>query len=269
MNDNLVIKIFNAKDSKKFQTESKLLSADFDFLKPKLIAASENDELLKRSYIIMTFIEGLSLGSVWHKANDVQREKLIAEISKNLKTINKIDPVKINLKSPVSWQDSLFNGSKELTAELQERNIIDKLTADKTVQFVKNNLGVLSDSPLYLVYWDIHFDNFIVNENFELKAMIDLENVELTALDYPLFVIKKMMDEPKKYLREKDEKYARKEDYVQLEEWYRKYYPEMFLFDKLDQRIEIYQLLDILHLMKNWSHLLELPKKLRSIISNS
>lgn len=89
---------------------------------------------------------------------------------------------------------------------------------------------------MYPVYWDIHFDNSIVNEKFELQAIIDLENVELTPLDYPLVIVKKQTDEPEKYLREENEKYANKKDYVQLMAWYKKYYPEMFAFENLKDR---------------------------------
>jgi hypothetical protein len=40
--------------------------------------------------------------------------------------------------------------------------------------------------------------------------------VELTALDYPLFVIEKQTDNPKQYLRKEDEKYANRDDYKNL-----------------------------------------------------
>ena len=86
--------------------------------------------------------------------------------------------------------------------------------------------------------------------------------MRIAALDYPLFVVKKLTDEPQKYLREEDEKYANLKDYARLKEWYKKYYPEMFAFDNLEQRIKIYQLIDTLHLLVDWSSDRELYKKL-------
>ena len=114
-------------------------------------------------------------------------------------------------------------------------------------------------------YWDVHLDNFIVNDRFELQAIIDLENVELTALDYPLFAIEKMMHEPHKYLAEEDEKYADVKDYAKLKTWYRKYYPEMFDFKDQKTRVELYQLLDALHLAVDWSHVPELSEQINAL----
>jgi hypothetical protein len=123
-------------------------------------------------------------------------------------------------------------------------------------------------SKLYPVYWDIHFDNFIVNDEFELQAVIDLENVELTSLDYPLFVIQKQTDEPEKFLREEDEKYADIKDYEKLKSWYQSYYPEMFEFVNIETRLAVYQLLDTLHLLNDgWSHVKELHANLEKLMS--
>lgn len=137
----------------------------------------------------------------------------------------------------------------------------------KVLQTLEKNISVLADGKLHPVYWDIHFDNFIVNENFELQAIIDLENVELTSLDYPLVVVKKQMDEPEKYLNEEDEKYVDKKDYTQLMAWYKKYYPEMFAFENLEERIRLYEVWDTMHLLVDWPHVKSLYKKLDNLIS--
>lgn len=158
-------------------------------------------------------------------------------------------------------------GGKERVARLRNKNIIDESTEEKAMETLTRSSTALANSKLYSVYWDIHFDNFIVNDNFELQALIDLENVELTSLDYPIFVIQKQADEPEKYLRAEDEKYADKKDYAKLIDWYKKYYPEMFVFDDLDTRLKVYQLLDTLHLLADWAHVKELHKKLHELIA--
>jgi aminoglycoside phosphotransferase (APT) family kinase protein len=267
LNDDLVIKLFNTKDSRRFDTESAVLASTANFPKPKLIASNGPTEEIDRSYIIMTYVPGASLGTKWHLATDVQRENLVKEISKALRTINQINPSDIALKAEDSWEVSVLKGGQEQVTQLKNKNIIDAPTADKVIETLAKSSAALANSKTYSVYWDIHFDNFIVNDNFELQALIDLENVELASLDYPLFVIQKQTDVPEKYLREEDEKYADKKDYAKLKDWYRQYYPEMFDFDNLDTRLKVYQLLDTLNLLADWPHVKDLHAKLHELVA--
>ena len=266
LNDDLIIKLFNTKDLRRFQTERALLASEQPIRKPKLIASAEPDVIVDRGYVIMPYIPGLSLGSYWHRASDEQREKLIEEISQSLKIINKIKPSDIALEPGGSWRDLVVKRGEDLVAKLQATHTLDRDTAETTLRVLRGKSQILDGTGVLPVYWDIHFDNFIVSERFELQALIDLENVELASLDYPLFVVQKQMDEPEKYLREEDEKYADKEDYAKLKDWYRKYCPEMFAFDDLEVRVRLYQLLDTLHLLVDWSHVKSLYTKLDELL---
>jgi aminoglycoside phosphotransferase (APT) family kinase protein len=267
LNDNLILKLFNTEDARHFKTESALLASALPFAKPKLAASEMKDGVIDRDYIIMSFVPGISLGSVWHLATERQREHVIKEICQSLQIINNIEPSGIGLVVPSTWTASLSKRAEDLSTELLKRKIIDQQTAEKIGAFFRLRVHSLGKSDLCPVYWDIHFDNFIVNDQLQLQAIIDLENVELTALDYPLFVIQKQMDDPEKFLREEDEKFADKKDYVNLKAYYRKYYPQMFEFSDLDTRLKIYQLLDVLHLLKDWSHVKELYLKLDQLTS--
>lgn len=267
INDDLVIKLFNAEDARHFKTEAALLSSNFPFLKPRLIASAEKNEDNDRSYIIMSYIDGISLGSNWHRASDQQRENLIKEICKSLKVINQINPSDIALAEGAAWDVSIDNRANKLLAKLQDQKIIDAVIAKKVRNTIAKNLPSLANTEMYPVYWDIHFDNFIVNNNFKLRALIDLENVELAALDYPIFVIQKQVEEPEKFLREEDEKHANVMDYERLKGWYQKYYPEMFDAPNLENRLRVYQILDTLHLLTDWSHVKELYAKLERLMA--
>ncbi len=268
LNNDLVIKLFNyPKKSEKFTTELAMLSSSLPFLKPKLIASYKAVSDLERSYIIMSYVDGISLGSVWHKANNIQRESLIKGIASNLRMINQVDISALKLEKSEPWHISLPKGGNKLAKRLLKKSIIDIKMAKKIKTTLERSAKFLITNKLYPVYWDIHFDNFIVNEDFELQAIIDLENVELTSLDYPLFVVQKLTDQPHKYLREEDEKYAKIEDYSKIIEWYKKHYPEMFGFKHLKRRIKTYQLLDELGLLENWSHVKGAYERLNSLLS--
>lgn len=266
LNSDLVIKLFNRDSRQRFETERSLLASAQSFQKPKLVASGGKGETGHRDYIIMTYVPGLSLGSHWHRASDGQRERLIRQVCNSLQVINRLEPALIGLAATGTWSDVIMKRGTELAGRLLALKIIDAGLASRVRQVLDRDSGVLGGSVLAPVYWDVHFDNFIVNEEFELQALIDLENVELTALDYPLFVVRKMTEEPEKYLREEDERLADKRDYAHLEEWYRMYYPEMFAFGDLDQRIKLYQLLDTLHLLVDWSHVGELYDKLDRLL---
>lgn len=267
LNDDLLIKLFNTSKPRNYETELALLKSDLDFLKPELVASHKSTRGQDRSYIIISFVNGISLGSKWHEATNEQREQLIKDISKTLAVINRLDP-KVIGNAVDDWQTTIEKRITELTNKLVAKSILTEQQRQKIILTTEANKKYLTSSELLPVYWDIHFDNFLVNENFELQAIIDLENVELAALDYPLFVVEKLMDEPHKYLREEDEKYADVKDYAKLKDWYKQYYPQMFAFANQDERVKLYLLIDTLHLLVDWSHVKELYDKLDELTQN-
>lgn len=268
LNDDLILKLFNKSSNKNFLCESRVLEVeDSRILKPKLVASyeSEGDE---RPYIIMSYVQGRSLGGIWHLATDVQRELLIQQISIVLQAFQDINPESLKLEDYGSWQDYLDSKSHKLVNKLLEKSIITEQASDEILEViarVKEYFG--TEEPIKPVYWDIHFDNFIVNEDYELQAIIDLENVRILPLDYPLFVVKKQMASPQKYLAEEEEKFADKADYVHLWDWYKEYYPQMFAYEHLEERVKLYQLLDELHLMIDWSHDSELRESFKKLMA--
>jgi hypothetical protein len=48
--------------------------------------------------------------------------------------------------------------------------------------------------------------------------------------------------EPKAYFSETQENYIRLKDYKKIRSWYKKYFPEMFDFKKINTRVDIYLL---------------------------
>lgn len=267
INKDLVLKLYSSNNPHSYKTELTLLASTLPFEKPALIAHSEKDSEIDRDYIIMTYVPGTSLGSIWHLATERQREELIKEICQSLRAINSMDPAIIPGDSVSSWKDYLTKSFEAILIKLRSKSIIDSATTEKAQSFFYKNVPVLNQSKLYPVFWDIQFDNFIVNNNFELQSIIDLESLELASLDYPLYIIQKQMEEPEKFLPFEDEKYADRKDYENLEIYYKKYYPEMFNFSDLTTRLKIYELNNILNLLINWSHLKENYEKLDKLIS--
>ncbi|MCA9301194.1 phosphotransferase [Candidatus Nomurabacteria bacterium] len=262
LNDDLVIKLFNKETKKNYFVEKSILFGNFPAIKkPQFVAGYDRLDSFdsERAYIIMSYLDGVSLGKVWHKVSDGNREKLIEEISSTLKAFQAIPAESLAIDSHDNWVEYLWNKVNKLIYRLKQKDIISAgRETDVISAFQKAIRYFAEDEPLQTIYWDIHFDNFIVDKDYNLLGIIDLENVRRLPIDYPLFVIRRQMKEPHKYLAEEDEKYAKKEDYQNLWGWYQRYYPEMFTPKNLEERILTYQLLDELHLMIDWSHDAEL-----------
>lgn len=267
INQDLVLKLFNPNNPGSFKTELALLASKLPFKKPALVAHGERNAEIDRDYVIMSYVPENSLGSVWHLTTEPQRSNLIKEICDSLKAITKIDPTILPGVVVDSWEHLLTTRFQNLVATLEEKKIIDQKIKDKVQNYFYKNVHVLKETRLYPFYWDIQFDNFIVNSAFELQAIIDLESLGLTSLDYPLCIIQNQMAEPHKFLREEDEKYASRDDYVHLMQYYKQYFPEMFDFSELETRVGIYQLLDTLHLLVDWSHVKDNYLKLARLTS--
>ena len=267
LNNNTIIKLYKLGESiKYYQTELALLGSNLNFPKAKLIACYESKNKNERNYIIMSYVDGVSLGGVWHLANNTQREKIVKDVSKALKIINTLDPALID-SSHAPLSKRIETKLTNLAEKLSSNKTISAQTANKIVQKAKDTKLYFNDTKLFPVYYDIHFDNFIVNQNFNLQAIIDLENVEIAALDYPLFCLRKMTDEPHKYLSEQDEQFANIKDYINLIPWYKIYYPEMFAYKNPAQRLEYYQLIDTLNIMIDWIKSKELHNKLDILLN--
>lgn len=271
LNDDMVLKAYIERSTtdaaQKYTTESNLLASTLPFPKPRLIAQSDTFEDIDRRYVIMSYVPGVSLGSVWHTATEPQREAIIAEISQALQVINGAAPTLLGLSRGETWSDHIHNRSIHLLEDLQRKDIIGEELSDRVRRSVETSMPRLINSEMYPVFWDIHFDNFLVNDQFKLQALIDLEAVELTALDYPLFVVRKQMEEPEKYFSEADEHLADRKDYRNLENYYRKYYPRMFDNPDIEIRVRVYEVLDRLHLILHWPHVRGNYDKLERLVA--
>ena len=90
-----------------------------------------------------------------------------------------------------------------------------------------------------LVYNDAHFDNFIYDG--KTVKLIDFDRIMYCSVDYELLIIKKMLQNPKKFASEEDEKFVDIKDYTFVEKCLREYSKVMFDFKNLDDRLCVYE----------------------------
>ncbi len=268
INGDTILKVCTRSENlNRFKVESKILKYKTSFTKPKFIADDFSNNIIPKPYILMGYVKGQALGSIWHNLNDSTRENLIRIIAANLKVINAIE-ANLIFDTEKKWGDDLSTNFTKKAPQLLERGTLSKKQIEDVQSILEKYKPLLNSTDTKVVFWDIHFDNFIVNDNNELAAIIDLEAINLTTLDYPLFILQKMAEDPKLYLSHDNEKHADKDDYKSLIDWYKRYYPEMFDFEHLEERVMIYRLLDAIHLLKDWSHVDSLRKNLEYFISS-
>jgi len=266
ISDEVIVK-FYLPQGWRYETELAVLKQPTRFHKPGLIAHSEANDIVDRAYIFMRRIAGVPLGHVWHKLSDDQRKLLIQQYIAAQKEIANIRPDVFNFKTNVTWFEIIMADAKEETNKLLEASIISKQEARQSIAFIERLKDELNTDRLYPVFWDIHLNNLLVDKQGRLTGIIDFEHVKYASLDYPLFALRRLVTDPAKFATEENEKYAKNEDYQHMWSWYQQYYPEMFEFNNLEERIKVYQLLDCLRLLEEWSHNQELMDRFRSLIS--
>lgn len=271
INDDFILKV--CKDHRyeeRFKKEVFL----YNFLKeelpiPQVKVYDESKSLCVYLYIIYPKIRGVNLYSKWHLMNNAERKNIIGEICTTLKIINKASTKKFadkfGLNSNLNWEKVIVGKIHESLSNLESRDILSKESIHSIKAFVSKNSFALSEQDVKIVYWDIHFDNVIIEEN-KLVGLIDFERTELCSIDFVLDVVKRMMDHPKKYVSAEFEKFAVKEDYQNLMTWYKEFYPELFSFKNLDLRLALYSIEHNLSTLIGWPEDKKLEENILNII---
>ena len=97
---------------------------------------------------------------------------------------------------------------------------------------------VFEEQKIRLVYNDAHFDNFLYDG--ENVFIIDFDRVLCTSIDYELMIIGLMLEDPAKFASYENEKFVKKYDYINIWLDLQNFYPEMFNFTYIHERLYIY-----------------------------
>ncbi len=220
----------------------------YDFFKdkipiPKISVFDKSKKIYDKFFMIYPKIEGDNLYSKWHLLNNDQRKNIIKQLCDILKVISEspydefLQKFEINFSD--NWHDKIINQIQISLKQIEEKKLLSPKFIQVIKKFVDDNEAVLKYQKMALVYWDAHFDNILV-QNTNIVGILDFERTEVSSVDFNLDIIKKMVEYPKKYMSEKFEKFAKKEDYVYLLDWFQEFYPELFKFENLDKRLDLY-----------------------------
>ena len=236
---------------------------------PSLVVADNTRSLLPHIYMIYKKLPGGPVANHWHEMTDRQRKQFIGELCGYLKVIDNLPPSSYSRNEKLDsfdWQKHICDRIEVKLAIIGERKLLPETTISSIQQFVAQTKHVLKAQKLGLVFWDVHFDNLLVDEKFALAGLIDLESTDVCSIDYRLMTVRLMQRHPKLYLSKEMESYAKTKDYTHLLKWYRDFYPDMFAFEHIDARIDLYELLDIVSKLPDWPRATILRQRLKNTL---
>ena len=245
INDEYILKICeDESNEQKFEIEVFFYNFFKDKIPvPKIKVFNKSKSIYGKFFMIYPKIEGDNLYAKWHLLSDEQRKIIIKQFCDILKIINKssydefLQKFEINFLD--NWHDKILNQIQNFIEKIKQRELLSSGFIQVIRKFINDNHYVLKEQKLALVYWDSHFDNILVQDT-KIVGILDFERTEVSSVDFILDIVKRMVEYPKKYMSEKFEKFAKKEDYAHLLDWFQEFYPELFNFKNLDKRLDLY-----------------------------
>jgi hypothetical protein len=203
---------------------------------------------------------------VWHLLTHEQRKQLIRDGIKQLKVITASEPQPA-LKDYPSWREQIETKLKSYLDVVRQQQLFSADTIQALQQYIDDNVGLLEQAKLGLQYWDFHLDNLIV-DNGKLVGMIDFEHVDVVSIDYVLNIVRQMQYHPHLNLAEDMERHADLEHYKDILSWFKEFYPELFAFDELETRTNLYDLEGMLRLRPRFPNATQIDDRVAKILAS-
>ena len=242
INGELILKSWDKEKIKWFNKEVFCLTNLKDKIPlPRIICSDWGGEILGKPFIVMNRIPGIPLIEVWDQLPEIKQEAYIEQICEYLKIVNQLQISNaIDLFPAItSWQEWL-RMEFELNFNLcKDKKIFKGKKLISIQRQIDHYLPYLKEQNMQVMYYDIHFGNFIINET-GIGGMIDFERTEWVSIDYCLNWPNRMSKHPEEYIQNRE---TDKAEYAKILPLFNKHYPEMFAFQDLDKRLEAYALL--------------------------
>lgn len=234
-------------------------------LVPELIAKDNSGTLIPQPYIIYRYIAGEPAGHVWHLLTHEMRKQVIYQGINQLKLIaaSESNPM---LKDHPTWRELIETKLNSHLEVVRQQKLFGADVVHSIQAYIDENIVLLEQAKLGLQYWDFHLDNLIVDEG-KLVGMIDFEHVDVVSVDYVLNIVRQMQQHPHLNLAEEIEQYANLEHYKGMLNWFEEFYPELFAFDKLETRINLYDLEGMLRLRPRFPNARQVDERVAEILS--
>jgi aminoglycoside phosphotransferase (APT) family kinase protein len=234
-------------------------------LVPELVAKDASRAIIPQPYIIYRYIDGRPAGHVWHLITHEQRRKVIQDGVGQLRAIAASEPHP-KLIDYQTWREQIETKLNKYLDVVRQKNLFRSDIVKSLQAYIDENVGLLERATLGLQYWDFHLDNLII-EDGKLAGMIDFEHVDVVSIDYVLNIVRQMQQHPHLHLAEDMERYADVEHYKDILSWFKEFYPELFAFDELETRINLYDLEGMLRLRPSFPNAQQIDDRVARILN--
>ena len=193
---------------------------------------------------------GENLFFKWNQLNKDKKEDIMRKICKELKKIHEIT-VKEVFKSSFKPEDWKRKFEKDIlkkidSLENKDLNFVDLY--ERIKEYMTQNLEALDETDFRVCHTDMHFDNIMIDDDNNI-TILDYDRLRISSIDYELNIFNIMSKTPELVANEELKERVKKEDYSEILSMIQKNYPEMFKFDHLNERLNIYALKHYLGLL--------------------
>lgn len=213
---------------------------------PIIVNSDTSMSVYDLPYILYKKIRGRNLYAEWHTYSDTKRRFVVEQICRILREINhtpyKEYAARFGVDPQLNWRGKICGRIELAISNIESHGSLDGTVLDSAREYVAAHSDALLQQNLGLTYFDPHFDNFLVSNNGDGKIVgtLDFERTDLASIDYVLDLVARMVKYPKKYVSEKGEHLIEDAHYASLLIWYQEFYPELFEFERLEERLRLY-----------------------------
>lgn len=262
INNKYILKICKDKENEsKFNNEIEfyLKNKNNKYL-PRLLSFHKSVDINDASYLIIEKLTGKSLYYVWHTFNIDKKKQIIKDLAEMMKSFHSIKG------KSADWNIYITDKIKKNLDICHKENILNEQYYIKGINILSKAEKYLTSTDFSLVHADIHFDNLIYTDEEQLK-IIDFETSISAPIDYELDIFLRMCNKPLKYASEETEKFVKKEDYQDIEKWFKEYYPKIFSHQYYNIRMKYYDLEANIRLLPRFREDSELKQIVVNIIN--
>ena len=214
---------------------------------PNLLVFDTSKRRIGSFYMIYEHIKGETLFARWSDYSVDEKEQIISQLAAILKVINEADvtdyAARFSEAPALNWQSERLTQLKMVLNIVRQQSLLSAKLVTKIEQYIEQNAAALKQQKLGITYWDLHFDNVLVAGS-TVVGLIDFEGVGMMSVDYALDTIRRLSQYPEIYAPEgiDDEVRQHKADYRSIYALFKKYYPALFDFENLEQRLNLYSI---------------------------
>lgn len=199
---------------------------------PYMYFANTSKRVVSYCYEILERIDGQTLYELWYQLSHEERQQIVQKMVDVIKSFHLSPVPEVDFKKYI--KDKISNLLKK--SELNEEIFLSLLN-QCDVYFEENKLG--------FVHRDLHFDNFIYHNG--KITLLDFERSMVGAIDYDLRIFSRYKDTPWLWASAKTDMLTVEADYQDFMEMLLDYYEELRNIPYLQERLKVYEIIDLLN----------------------